>query len=233
MKQHYLVCLSIVVISFFASAHAKEVDVSILQNSTYHEDEIVDVRNGESWVAIVESNGKYTAKQVTVSVKTVRDAIVDPENGPFTGKEVTSEPTAIFLIKGIPLKSGASVKSYLIDTSPIADGRSVEIQGGLSTVKLLGKNGIHLKGDGYETNDAYQLIGKIDNEEFTFVAPTILDDNFPHLIWAGDLNNDDQPDLLIDTSNHYNLSIPTLFLSNVSKNKITYNKVVERRSVGC
>jgi hypothetical protein len=232
MKTNALIFLSMIMV-LSAPVKAEDASARILQNSTYHEDEVADVKNGESWIAIIKSNGKYMAKQVTVSVKTVKDEIVDPENGPFTGKEVTSDPAAAFLIKGIVIKTGTPIKAYPIDTASIEGGKSIEIKGDLSTVTLIGKSKIHLKGDGWETNDAYQLIGKVGNEEFMLMAPTPLDDTFPHLIWAGDLNNDGQPDLLIDTTNHYNLSNPTLFLSKINNSKITYHKVAERSSVGC
>ncbi|MFZ4762200.1 MAG: hypothetical protein ACOYK8_05250 [Alphaproteobacteria bacterium] len=232
MKTSGLIFLSMLM-CVCAPVKAEKATIHILQNSIYHQDEVEDVKNGESWIAIIESNGKYTAKQVTISVKTVKDEVIDPEKGPFTGKEIISDPATAFLIKGIAIKTGTPIKAYPIDTSSIEGGKSIEIKGGLSTVKLLGKSKIHLKGDGYETNDAYQLIGIVDNQEFTLVAPTTLDDSFPQLIWAGDLNNDGQPDLLIDTTNHYNVSNPTLFLSKVSKDKITYHKVAERRSTGC
>ena len=231
MKLNALIFASTLAMCFSAPARAES--IHILKNSTYHGDEVKDVSDGESWVAIVNSNGKYTAKQVVISVKTIKDLVLDSEDGSSTGREITSQPDSEFLIKGLPIKTGTAIKTYPIDTASIEGGKSVEIKGGLSTVTLLGKGKIYLKGDGYETNDAYQLTGKVDNEEFTIVAPTTLDDTFPHLIWAGDLNNDGQPDLLIDTTNHYNISNPTLFLSKVGKNKITYHKAAERRLAGC
>ena len=33
------------------------------------------------------------------------------------------------------------------------------------------------------------------------------------ILWAGDIDRDGRLDLLIDMSNHYNVSAPTLFLS--------------------
>ena len=216
-----------------AMSHAGESRIRILQNMTYHKEEVADVKNGERWIAIVESQGKYSARAVTVSVKTVKDDIVDADAGPFTGKEISSVPTAAFLIKGLPLKNGTPIPSYFTGTVPIDEGKPVEIKGAHSTLILKGKTNIHLKTDDYETKDAYQLIGEMDGKTFTLIEPMPTDDNVPHLIWAGDLNQDGQPDLFIDITNHYNVYHPALFLSKTGKNGTVYRKVAARYSVGC
>lgn len=58
-------------------------------------------------------------------------------------------------------------------------------------------------------------------------------DAIPKLMWAGDLDRDGKPDLLIDLAGHYNVSEPTLFLSSrVEKGKLL-KKVASCRGVGC
>ena len=43
-----------------------------------------------------------------------------------------------------------------------------------------------------------------------------LHDSGAGLLWAGDLDRDGRLDLLLDLSEHYNMSLPTLFLSSAA-----------------
>lgn len=214
--------------SFSTVAYAEDAQPHILQNLAYFEDQVEDVKDGESWVAIVETNGGYTAKKVVISVKTVKDENA-PGGGPY--KKVSSDPQAIFLVKGIAIKDDAQIKSYPFDMSAIETGTSIDIKGDKATITLVAKSR-YVKSEGWE-HETYQLTGKVNNKEFNIIEPTSLNDVVPHLIWAGDLNNDGYPDLLIDTTEHYSASVPTLFLSKVDKNEVTYNKVAERLHGGC
>lgn len=234
MKFKHAIFLSFSLICFSAYA---ESDIQIVQARSYHGDEVEDVKNGETWMAIIKSNGTYTAQPVTITVKAVKDEIVgDPEKGPFTGKEIISHPDyqdAEFLIKGMTLKAGRPIASPVIDGTSLAKGKTIKIKGSKGTVTLVRKDGIHLKRDGYETHDAYQLIGKVGNKEFPLTLPADSTNESPYLNWAGDLNQDGYPDFLLEMSDHYNVTHPTLFLSKVSKSGVSYDKVAERYSVGC
>lgn len=58
-------------------------------------------------------------------------------------------------------------------------------------------------------------------------------DGIQKVIWTGDLDRDDQPDLLIDTSDHYNVFQPTLFLSSKADSGVWVKAVAYHTSVGC
>ena len=55
----------------------------------------------------------------------------------------------------------------------------------------------------------------------------------PKLLWAGDLDGDHALDLLIDVTDHYNVSRPTLFLSRGRRAGILLEPVAKHESVGC
>jgi hypothetical protein len=59
------------------------------------------------------------------------------------------------------------------------------------------------------------------------------DDATPHLVFAGDLDRDGRPDLILETSDHYNLSRPTLFLSSGAAAGEGLRRESEYRAVGC
>ena len=59
------------------------------------------------------------------------------------------------------------------------------------------------------------------------------DDASPRLIFAGDLNRDGRLDLIFDTTDHYNLSRPTLFLSSAAGKGGVVRAVGTHDAVGC
>ncbi|WP_121965110.1 hypothetical protein [Myroides sp. N17-2] len=55
----------------------------------------------------------------------------------------------------------------------------------------------------------------------------------PKVIFGGDINNDDVVDILINTSTEYNVSRPTLYLSDTSNNDVSILPVASHESIGC
>jgi hypothetical protein len=55
----------------------------------------------------------------------------------------------------------------------------------------------------------------------------------PRLIWCGDLDGDGRLDLLIDTTDNYNVGAPALFLSSKAARGQLVKKVAEFYYVGC
>lgn len=53
------------------------------------------------------------------------------------------------------------------------------------------------------------------------------------LLWSGDLNGDGRPDFILDLSSHYNIRMPTLFLSMSSGDAELVRVVAQQHSVGC
>ena len=64
-------------------------------------------------------------------------------------------------------------------------------------------------------------------------AAWLGDDAAPALLFAGDLDRDGELDLLFDTSHHYNLSRPTLFLSSQARAGELLREVAAHEATGC
>lgn len=61
----------------------------------------------------------------------------------------------------------------------------------------------------------------------------VADSSFPSLLWAGDLDGDGKLDLIMDTTDNYNVRNVTLFLSTKAKPGKLVEKVVSHESTGC
>ncbi|MCC9043449.1 hypothetical protein LNQ81_12285 [Myroides sp. M-43] len=55
----------------------------------------------------------------------------------------------------------------------------------------------------------------------------------PKVIFSGDLNGDNIIDILINTSTQYNISRPTLYLSDTTNNNVSIQPVAAHESIGC
>ncbi|HEY4555320.1 MAG TPA: hypothetical protein VIG68_02630, partial [Lysobacter sp.] len=64
-------------------------------------------------------------------------------------------------------------------------------------------------------------------------SPMLGDDASPALWFAGDLDRDGHLDLILDATDHYNLSRPTLYLSTQAADGELVRRVAEHEAVGC
>ena len=65
------------------------------------------------------------------------------------------------------------------------------------------------------------------------VAQPDFDDQMIQLLFVGDIDGDGILDLLIDTSRHYNVSSPTLYLSKPASTEDVVKRVGQHTTVGC
>lgn len=250
----------LIFLAFFSSVYANEPHVRIIQVTGsydsdegelfFHGDDVADVNDGEEWVAVIQNTKGYTTKKTKVFVETVMDDIGDEPTGPFTGKKISIElkKTAdiVFLVSGLDLRPDVQIPFVKTIKTPgpaesyselnLEAGSSIEIKGLKRNLILKGMDTVYREvyETGYErTIMAYKLVGIVDDYQFTVMKESLLDDATPHIIWAGDLNQDGYPDFLIDISPKYSMTKPALFLSQIKKGKLSYKKMAERTSYGC
>jgi hypothetical protein len=77
-----------------------------------------------------------------------------------------------------------------------------------------------------------ELDGDVETESLLVSKPA-FDAAMINLLWIGDLDGDGKIDLLIDTSNHYNATILTLYLSSEADAGEVVRVVGFHKSVGC
>lgn len=240
----YLVTLFSAILSTFAlpANAASPIQILTSQNSdeTYHGEDVTDVHTGQQWFAIVPSGNDYIVKKVRVSVKSVRDEIIDNDNQK-TGRQLTFKPVypdVVYQVRGLPLKNGQKILgSHIQESSPDyshASGYKLlpENNINIGNITLIAEATVTIE-DKLPVIRNYVLKLKSDSYEETLFTSDFFDDNEPKLLWAGDLNGDGNADLLIDTSSKYSYSQPTLFLSQVVEGAVSYKKAAERQLHGC
>lgn len=219
-------------------------DYGLLLVGFFHGDAI-DAEDGETWYGVAEENGNWRATARTIRVGLEFDEIVD-QPGEKTGKEVqVLGPPPVFLARGGNLQPRAietvySERHSLMSTEPaltfqMRSGRDYELvircpeqpeisedenPAGLIPVPEFEPCPIVLI-----HNEREQEIARLPFNELGYSRAAVM--------WAGDLDNDGELDLLMDLSHHYNLSAPTLLLSSEALEGDLVRPVADLALYGC
>ena len=217
----------------------------------FHGDE-VGAETGERWQALYPAEGGVALRSVALRVETVRDEVVDAEDGPFTGRRVTTpfstvhpdgwvEDAALFLVRPPRPLPPAPVATAFYGAWDLRSGSLALSLGGAAR----SRGGVGYRVGVVEgpeaTNEwvtepyrAERVVVLDDGETAQAVAHVVdRDAGHPALLWAGDLDGDSRLDLLLDESGHYNVTETVLYLSSAAAPGALVGRVGRHRTTGC
>lgn len=214
--------------------------VRLLQVGTFHGDEVRAV-TGERWLSLTKVGDAFRLEPVTLQIDRVHDEIVDESEKERSGKAVSIRPE----LEGVALVRGAGLVGGPVVTA--GEGMSLEP----FTEKPLALDAAHYKiafrcepappidgqkqercelsisSEGTTQNlAAFRAYEEQGQREFAAEHP-------PNVLWAGDLDHDGRLDLLIDTSDHYNVAVISLFLSSRAREGELVGNPVHFSATGC
>lgn len=216
----------------------------------FHGGEAV-ARDGERWLALRIDRTDAALLPVAVRVATVEDALVDAP-GERSGALVSTDPAdeaIVMLLRGPALVAGA-LDEAAVEPPGIGDGPRLDTGLAFRDARyrlrsecaprneapregqLLFDCRIALRELGGRGRE--QVLVRMDGYANAPGEPAWLgNDAAPALLFAGDLDRDGELDLLFDTTDHYNVSRPTLFLSSQARPGELLGEVVVYESTGC
>ena len=207
--------------SFIPSAQAAPMG-QIAMPGSYHGDEMPVVAD-DAWLGLYETAQGYEWRPVAPSFQSAVDPVLDMP-GQQTGVEVAvSGETPMLLVRGVAaLKPGPASRAKVARVRMVP-GATEDLPGGLWLRAATDDSG------------AYRLLLEGDDglSQVLCAHETLYDDTVPTLMLAGDLDGDGKMDLLIDTSNHYNLSRVTLYLSSAAGTGERVAPVAALQTTGC
>lgn len=235
-----VIVLSLAAASLFSGSRPQ-----LLLPGMFHGGEVV-VENGSTWLAVVpQRNHGFVIEEAEVVVETVYDPIVDAE-GEMTGLMVSAPScfrTPLFLVRGID-----SIQTGFFDTAS-----SVQLPLKINEpfpIKVFSQRRYALLIE-YDPNapttvDNFVecplvLVHELSRQvltTFSVYAPpggdlSIGDEAVPQHLWSGDIDRDGKLDLLLDLTNHYNVTKPTLFLSSEAGEDELVAEVASLVITGC
>ncbi|MBO9204004.1 MULTISPECIES: hypothetical protein [Niastella] len=192
---------------------------SILTTGQFHEDEVSREDLKRTWFGIFRNNGGYYLDSATIRTKRVEDPVLD-ENGSKTGWEIntTNADTSILLIAGIDGLSKKAIVPAQLSKNQLLPGEKVSFTYNGIVYTLFATGGMKKtspKSEAYVINYELFLKATINGVERRqlLMSAAALDDAMAEILFAGDIDGDTIPDLIINTSYHYNAEVPTLYLS--------------------
>lgn len=213
----------------------------LLLPGNYHGDEIA-ARDGETWFALVQDDAGGTRLEPRhVGIDAVHDPVLDDDSG-ASGKQVgAGQDDVLFYLREMPgLASGRIATAYSGRGDPLSlTGLDRDF---MLYARQAGRLHFDCLGDGAARNCALvlehdgrrQVLGRWQGDASAGESQLMLaSEAWPHLRWAGDVDRDGKLDLLIDMTDHYNVSAPTLFLSSQAAAGELVGAAAELRSVGC
>lgn len=215
-------------------------EISLLRVGQFHGKE-VSAQSGELWFGFYQTEKGFELIPSKISIELFNDRIFDDKDQK-TGKKVSvdqpSEP--LFLVKGLRnLKSGL-VRTVFSGKKFLFPAESMTFKFGEKDYYVLAAFGEVKEREGGKPFDItisnYNIKVSHSPWEYSQVLISfdlLAMDGIPTLIWAGDLDEDGRLDLLMDVTNHYNLTVYTLFLSSPSESNNLLKKVAEFRTTGC
>ncbi len=159
------------------------------------------------WWAICSAGARRELKRVTVSVSTVFDAMIDQEGQPTGARlEIRGCDAPLALLRNVPRLAARSLPEGT--ASPVRSG-AVDLRFGGKPFAIRqmaqGGSGYRLE---YSTGGRAQTLYATDEVSADLPATDLWS-----VAWIGDLDDDGKPDLLLNATNHYNVSQVSLFLS--------------------
>lgn len=203
--------------------------------------------HAEPWLALQVRDGASSLVATPLTVRAVEDPLIDLP-GERSAIEVTSvDPVGVVAyLRGQALRPGV-VESARVTVAANAHSAAqpyeIAFRGVTYRIERRCEPQPSKSVDGQAQYDCSMVLRGQDSDhllarmtgyrERGSAAMSHSDDGMQQLLYAGDLDRDGKLDLIFDTSDHYNLSRPTLFLSSGALDGAPLRAVAHHEATGC
>lgn len=224
---------------FSNDSAAAKYPATILTTGQFHQDEVSKEDAKRNWYGIFQNSNGYYIDTTRIVTKRVEDPV--DEEGSLNGWDVktTNSDSSLLLFAGVNGINKHPIKPVSLSKNEILPGESVTYtyNGITYTLYATGnKQKERPDSENYIVN-SYRLFIKttINGTERTqlLVSNSSFDDAMIKILFAGDIDGDNIPDLIIDVSYHYNATAPALYLSKAADSKDVFKLMGWHVSVGC
>ncbi|WP_386070161.1 hypothetical protein ACFJIW_06680 [Tahibacter sp. UC22_41] len=209
-----------------------------LPGEAFHGDE-VPARDGETWLALAVSDGKARLQPVKLEVKAVSDPLVDDPDDRSARSVAAPGVEALVFLRGIDALKPGEAGAVLAREQTASTERPLRLgsdaaapQITVHCAKSAGQSEASSCEVSLDDGKTTQVLFRVAGER-SEVDGRVFDDAVATVTFAGDLDHDGRVDLVIDTSDHYNLSRPTLFLSGAAAPGLLVGRVAQQQLTGC
>lgn len=211
-------------------------EMKILGLGMHHGDEVYANAEKENWIALIKSKNGYSLQKTNIKLEKVHDEIIDNPNEK-TGIKILSDIKTnnfVQLIAGVNLTEQKNVAFVELTQNEIYPEDDFKFTFKEKTFRMFATGKTIIDKSGVRSVSKYRLY--LENETGIIqllAAATSFDEKMLSINFIGDIDGDNLPDFILDTSNHYNRTSATLYLSsNAEKGKMV-KVVAMHNSTGC
>lgn len=223
---------------------SKDLPLFVLSTGIFHGDETSPEMIHKGWFGIFRDRGRYYIAPTTLSIQKAFDVVLDENehnSSEWTGWEVKTShiDTSLVLISSSSRLSSHDIKTIPLEKDFVEpNGKIIFTYNGssytlYSTADLVpseyNKNEMSIR------NYKLYLRGYKEGKEINqlLAATSYFDDAMFEILLIGDIDNDGFPDFVLNTTYHYNLYRPTVYLSSFAEKDQLVKVVGLHGSVGC
>ncbi len=213
----------------------------VLTVGTFHGDEVISNLDELKWMGLFQNKTGFYIAETQLKTKRVHDVIVDENENEKTGWNVQTINTdaSIILFEGLSAITPHNVKQVLLLKDQVFPGDTLRINYlgidyiifATGIIKKIPNDASMLEVWNYKLYLSATIKGK--QHKSLLVAQPNFDNEMITIIFAGDMDGDGILDLIIDTSRHYNITSPTLYLSKPTNSGEVVKPIGRHTSVGC
>lgn len=212
------------------AAQAKNPGYALQPIGDFHGDE-ASLEDGSDWFAL-RCGESCSVVMVRAAVAAEFDPLLDSEDE-ATGRRVRARgvPDALYLMRGTRLSRGTVLRSTVEEST----GTNGDEEAPMTTRLVLGSKDLLIRRvvetAGGEVARVRVLLERGGHSQI--LAESDSTDLIGYVLWSGDLDRDGEIDLVVDLSDHYNMSVPTLLLSSEAIGSDLVAAVATHVSTGC
>jgi hypothetical protein len=215
--------------------------VKVLPVGLFHNDEVPANAGKMQWFGLFKNNAGYHLARTRIKTVRAHDPVLDEDEKTKTGWEVsaTHKDSCLLLIEALPYLADRPIPKTIISENHIYPGDTLSLSYSGVEYKIFAtgnKKKAEAEPDWFVVSDYKLYITATINGQLRkslLVAQPDFDDRMTCVVFGGDIDGDGILDLLIDTSDHYNMGRPTIYLSKPAGKTEVVKPVGVHTSVGC
>jgi hypothetical protein len=204
--------------------------VEILRPGPYHGDEVPADAAGPWW-CLLSTAGGPELRPCQVSVTAEHDPIFGDDSGKAVAVDLPGE--VALMVRGAEALRPGPVATFFAGLLVLMPDQGVALGTGDDRWFVAADGKIEPRGPDTLLHDYRLTLSRCTTSQVLAAHLLLATDGVPSLHWAGDLDRDGAMDLLLDLTDHYNVTELALFLSSAAQDGELVRRVATLRTTGC